>query len=79
MPSVATIELPEITSAAGIAEAHRRIVEASAAGELDLDDAARLAAGVERLASATIVAELHQRLERLEAARTATTNIYSLP
>lgn len=65
-PEVA-IALPDLSTAAGIAEAHRAIVAAAAAGEVRPDDAERIAGLVQRAADASVLADLEARLAALEA------------
>lgn len=70
-PAGLAIELPELRDATAIAEAHRRIVAAVAAGDVELDAGARLAQLVQAAAEATIVQQLEERVAAIEAGRAA--------
>jgi hypothetical protein len=61
------VDLPKIETAADARAALSRLVEAAAAGELDLDSAKTLSEIVEKRASSLEMTELQDRIEALEA------------
>lgn len=61
------IRLPAIETVDDVARALRRIVGAAAAGEVELEDAATLAALVDRQRQALETCDLAERVEDLEA------------
>jgi hypothetical protein len=65
--AVVDVELPAVVDAPSASEAFQRIVEAAAAGRLDVDAAERLASLTARAAEANAWRDLAERVAALEA------------
>ncbi|MFY9344688.1 MAG: hypothetical protein WAT39_19505 [Planctomycetota bacterium] len=68
-PAVAVFDLPDLADAAAIAEAHRRVVVAAAAGELEFGVAERAANLLAKVGEAGAWALLTARVDELERGR----------
>lgn len=62
----AGIELPSLENGAGIADAMRQVTAAAAAGDVRVEDAARLTTMLDQVASMTVLALLEARVESIE-------------